>query len=57
MNSDLSSIKNIARDFANKIWNDKNINVIDQLLHKEVIIHSVLGDFHGTKAIKDVVQH
>lgn len=58
MNSMLkhSSIKAIAEEYANKIWNDKDINTVDKLVHQNVVIHSPLGNFHGTKAMKDVVQ-
>lgn len=51
-----SSIKKIAEEYANKIWNDKDISTIDKLVHQNVVIHSLLGDFHGTKAMKDIVQ-
>ena len=51
-----SSIKDIAEEYANKIWNDKDISTIDKLVHQNVVIHSLLGDFHGTKAMRDVVQ-
>lgn len=51
-----SSIKTIAEEYANKIWNDKDISTVDKLVHQDVVIHSLLGDFHGTKAMKDVVQ-
>ena len=51
-----SSIKEIAEEYANKIWNDKDINTVDKLVHQNVVIHSLLGDFHGTKAMRDVVQ-
>ena len=51
-----SSITEIAEEYAHKIWNDKDISTIDKLVHQNVVIHSLLGDFHGTKAMKDVVQ-
>lgn len=51
-----SSIKGVAEEYANKVWNDKEIGAIDKCVHEEVIIHSPLGDFHGIKALKDVVQ-
>ncbi len=51
-----SSLKEIAEGYANKIWNEKDINAIDKLVHQDVVIHSLLGDFYGTKAMKEVVQ-
>jgi len=51
-----SSIKEVAKEYANKIWNDKDISAIDKLLNQDVLIHSILGDFHGSNAMKEVVQ-
>lgn len=35
---------------------DKDISVIDSLMHPNVLVHSLLGDFRGAKAMKEVVQ-
>ena len=51
-----SSVKEVAEEYANKIWNQKEIGIIERLVHKDVLIHSLLGDFRGTQAIKEVVQ-
>lgn len=51
-----SSARKVAEDYANTIWNQKEISTIDRLVHKDVLIHSLLGDFRGTQAIKEVVQ-
>jgi predicted ester cyclase len=51
-----SSVKEIAEEYSNRIWNQKEISAIDRLVHKDVLIHSLLGDFRGTKAMKEVVQ-
>lgn len=51
-----SSVKEVAEEYANKIWNKKEISIIDRLLHKDVLIHSLLGVFQGTQAMKEVVQ-
>lgn len=48
--------KAIAVQYANAIWNEKNLNAMDQLLHDEVLIHSLLGGFRGKEAMKSVVQ-
>jgi steroid delta-isomerase-like uncharacterized protein len=50
------SSKEIAEAYANQIWNKKEISAIDRFVHNDVIIHSLLGDYHGTKAMKEVVQ-
>ncbi|CDZ81908.1 putative ester cyclase [Candidatus Rubidus massiliensis] len=51
-----SSVREVAEEYANKIWNKKEISTIDRLVHKDVLIHSLLGDFRGTQAMKEVVQ-
>jgi len=51
-----SSAKEVAEEYANKIWNQKEISAIDRLVHKDVLIHSLLGDFRGAQAVKEVVQ-
>lgn len=56
LKSENSSIKEIAEKYANSVWNAKEISVIDQLIHPDVLIHSLLGDFRGNKAMKDIVQ-
>ncbi len=48
--------KRIAEDYANTVWNAKEISVIDRLIHNDILIHSLLGDFRGTQAMKEVVQ-
>ncbi len=42
--------KKIAEEYANKLWKDKDVSVIDELVHHDVLIHSVLGDLsrHAT---------
>lgn len=53
---DKSSIKEIAEKYANTVWNAKEISIIDRLVHPDVLIHSLLGDFKGVQAMKEVVQ-
>ncbi|MBA3722911.1 MAG: ester cyclase [Parachlamydiaceae bacterium] len=50
-----NTIKQIAEEYTNRIWNNKDFSVIDNLVDNEIIIHSVLGDFHGPKTLKEVV--
>lgn len=45
----------MAETYANTVWNAKKVEIIDQLMHSDVIIHSLLGDFHGKQAKKDIV--
>lgn len=50
------SSKEIAEAYANQVWNDKEISAIDRFVHHDAVIHSLLGDYQGTKAMKEVVQ-
>lgn len=50
------SIKEVAEEYANKIWNQKEIATIDELVRKDVLIHSLIGDFRGIQGMKEVVQ-
>lgn len=52
----LRSSKETAETYANQVWNDKEISAVDKFLHQDAVIHSLLGDYHGTKAMKEVVQ-
>jgi hypothetical protein len=52
---DKEAIKAIAEAYASRIWDEKDLNAIDELLDKKCIIHSLLGDFHGPESMKKVV--
>ncbi len=52
-----SSIKEIAERYSNKLWNEKDLGVIDTFVHQNVVIHSALkNDLHGIQTMKDIVQ-
>lgn len=51
-----SSLKAIAEEYANKIWNVKDIGIINKLIHPDVIIHSLLGNYQGQTAMRGIVQ-
>jgi len=46
----------IAETYSQRIWNDKDLTAIDDLVHPDCIIHSLLGNFHGRAALKKIVQ-
>jgi predicted ester cyclase len=50
------SMRQIAEEYTNRVWNEKDLSAIDELVHTEVVIHSLFGDFHGPSALKKVVQ-
>jgi steroid delta-isomerase-like uncharacterized protein len=51
-----TNIKEIAEEYANQVWNDKEISAVDRFFHQDVVVHSLLGDYHGTKSMKTVVE-
>lgn len=51
-----STAKQVAEEYAEKVWNAKDLSVIDRLVQKDVLIHSLLGDFRGSHSMKEVVQ-
>lgn len=55
-NGTRASAKDIAEEYAEKVWNRKEIGTIDRLVHKDVLIHSLLGDFRGPEPMKEVVR-
>ncbi len=48
--------KEVAEAYANQVWNDKQISAVDRFVHQDAVIHSLLGDYHGTKAMEEVVR-
>lgn len=51
-----ASIKSLAEDYSERIWNKKDISPIDDYFTDSTIIHSLLGDFHGPAAMKKISQ-
>ncbi|MGA8165106.1 MAG: hypothetical protein WB791_08805 [Waddliaceae bacterium] len=50
------SAKSIAEEYTRRVWDDKDIKAIDDLIDNDAIIHSLLGDFYGPASMKTVVQ-
>lgn len=48
--------KQIAISFANRIWQEKDLKLIDEFMHPDVIIRSLLGNFYGHQAMKELVK-
>ena len=49
-------MKQVAETYAHRIWNDKDLKAIDELIHPDCVIHSLLGDFYGPESMKRVIQ-
>lgn len=52
----MRAFENIAEEYADRIWNKKDLRAIEDLLHPKITIHSLLGDYHGQDAMKKVVE-
>ena len=48
--------KDVAKTFVRRVWDEKDVSAIDDLVHKEAVLHSILGNFHGCEAMKKVVR-
>lgn len=49
-------IKKIAESYVHRIWDERNLNAIDELISSKCVIHSLLGDFQGPESMKKIVQ-
>ncbi len=54
--SALEIVKRVATEYAEKVWDEQDLSVIDRLLHPQIVIHSPLGDSRGPEAMRRVVQ-
>ena len=52
----MKTVKDIALEYSLRIWDKKDLSAIDELMSSQVVIHSLLGDFYGTEAMKNVVE-
>ncbi|QLH35915.1 MAG: ester cyclase [Parachlamydiaceae bacterium] len=56
LQSQTLSKKQIAESYAHRIWDLKDLSAIDDLMHKDIILHSLLGDFKGKESMRNVIQ-
>lgn len=47
--------QSIAISYAQRVWEDKDFEAIDDLIDPSCVIHSLLGDFYGPASMKTVV--
>jgi steroid delta-isomerase-like uncharacterized protein len=50
------SIKELAEEFANQVWNNKSVHSVDQFVEQNVHTHSPLGEHHGAETMKSLIQ-
>lgn len=51
----IHSAKEVAEEYANKIWNNKDIHFIDHSVNHDVRIHSLMGESRGIENMKAVI--
>lgn len=49
-------VKVVAEEYAKKIWMNKDLKAIEDLLDAKIIIHSRLGDFTGRDSMRKIVE-
>ena len=52
----MNPLQNIAEEYAERIWNNKDLSAIDELLDPQIVIHSSLGQFQGKEAMRRIVE-
>lgn len=50
------SDKKLVEEYADRVWNKKDLKAIDELLDPKIVIHSTLGDFTGPEKMKKVAE-
>lgn len=49
-------VKETALAYARRVWEDHDLQAIDELMTPSCVIHSLLGDFYGPASMKAVVK-
>lgn len=52
----MEEAKKIAENYANRIWNSKDLTAVDDLVAPNCVIHSLIGDFTGPEEMKKVIR-
>lgn len=47
-------VRFIAEDFAERVWNQKDLTAIGEYMDESTIIHTHLKDYHGKQRMEDV---
>lgn len=56
MNRENEGVKAVAETYMRRVWDDKDLKAIDELIHPKCVVHSLLGDFYGPESLKNIVQ-
>lgn len=50
-----NELKTVARTYAKRIWDDKDLSAVDDFFSSNGIVHSPLGGFSGPEDLKNVL--
>lgn len=56
MNHLIDEKKRVAAEYLHRLWNEKDLSVIDDLLHSKCVIHTSFGEFQGSEYCKKMAQ-
>jgi steroid delta-isomerase-like uncharacterized protein len=45
----------IATTYAARIWDRQDLTAIDDLMHPDLVIHSLFGNYHGTDSMRRIL--
>lgn len=45
----------VATAYAERIWDKQDLTAIDELMHPDLIIHSLFGNYHGQGSMHRIV--
>lgn len=51
----MNNIKELIQNYSNQVWNNKNLDVVDQLFTEKSNIHSPMETLQGAQAMKEII--
>ncbi len=45
-----------AKEYTDRLWNQRDFSVLEELVDKQVVIHSLLGDYKGRELMQEVAE-
>jgi steroid delta-isomerase-like uncharacterized protein len=52
----MQEIKKVVQVYTDALWNQKQISIMDRMVHPDVCVHSPLGAYRGRDALRQVVE-
>lgn len=54
--SESQAVKQVAEDYACRVWQNRDLTAVKEVFHEKCVIHSLLGNFYGPESMKNVIQ-